>query len=286
MCKKLIYLMSFVLVLGVALTSTANAADPNLVGYWTFDEGSGTTAFDYSGNNYHGTITGAEWVTGQLAGALRFNGEDYVVVPPQAWSSIEKQVTIALWAYGDSDIQPQNDVIFGAFQDPAVNDARVAQCHLPWGNSNVYWDTGGTASGYDRINKAATPAEYEGSWQHWAFTKDADTGEQNIYLNGVLWHSGTGKTRTMTGVTAFTIGAKPNLTENYDGMVDDFRLYDRALSVAEVAWLADTTPEDDLYVPLVSPANIYDTEAKAFKWVNFRDFAVLANSWLLEQLFP
>ena len=47
--------------------------EPNqagLVGHWKLDEGSGTTAQDSSGNNYHGTITGAEWVTGQLGGAL------------------------------------------------------------------------------------------------------------------------------------------------------------------------------------------------------------------------
>jgi len=79
MCKKskircggLIYLVSDVLVLGLTLTSTANAAVPGLVGYWTFDEGSGTTASDYSGNDNHGTITGAEWVTGQFGGALNF----------------------------------------------------------------------------------------------------------------------------------------------------------------------------------------------------------------------
>ncbi len=47
MCKKLIYLVCFVFVLGLVLTRAADAADPNLVGYWTFDEGSGATAFDH-----------------------------------------------------------------------------------------------------------------------------------------------------------------------------------------------------------------------------------------------
>ncbi|HUV64717.1 MAG TPA: LamG domain-containing protein, partial [Sedimentisphaerales bacterium] len=161
--------------------------------------------------------------------------------------SIEKQVTIAFWAYGDAAAQPQAGFIFGAFQDPAVSDSRVASSHCPWSNGTVYFDTGGTApaSGYDRISKAATPAVYEGSWQHWTFTKDADTGEQSIYLDGALWHSGSGMTRTMTGVTAFTIGCRPDLANYYVGMMDDFRLYDRALSPEEVAGLAGVTKPFD-----------------------------------------
>ncbi|HUS73131.1 MAG TPA: LamG-like jellyroll fold domain-containing protein [Sedimentisphaerales bacterium] len=219
----------------------------NLVGHWMFDEGSGTTAADSSGNNNHGTITGAEWVAGQVGGALKFNGAEYVEVPPAAWSSVEKQVTIAFWVYGDPDAQPQACSCFGAYQDPAVENSRVAHCHLPWSNGNVYFDTGGTADGYDRISKAATPAEYKGSWQHWTFTKDADTGEQSIYLNGVLWHSGSGLTRTMTGVTAFTIGSNSMGAENfnYAGLMDDFRLYDRALSEGEIAWLGGVTKPFD-----------------------------------------
>jgi len=221
------------------LTSTANATDPSLVGYWRFDEGSGTIAFDSSGNDNHGTITGAEWVAGKVGRALKFNGAEYVEVPTAAWSSIEKQATVAFWAYGDPDAQPQANFIFGAFQ----NDARVMSAHVPWSDGTVYFDAGG--SSYDRISKAATAAEYEGSWQHWTFTKDADTGEQSIYLNGFLWHSGTGMTRTMTGVTTFTIGCRPGPTEYYVGMVDDFRLYDYALSLGEVAWLAGRTEPFD-----------------------------------------
>ena len=86
---------------------------------------------------------------------------------------------------------------------------------------------------------------YKGSWQHWAFTKDADTGEKKIYINGVLWHSATDMTRPMTGVTAFTIGARTDHTLGYIGWIDDFTLYDRALTPEEIAWSAGrTTPFD------------------------------------------
>jgi hypothetical protein len=224
-------------------------ADPgtaNLAGHWTFDEGSGATAADSTAKKNNGVITGAQPVAGRAGGALKFNGAEYVEIPPAAWSSVERQVTVAFWAYGDPAAQPQAGFIFGAFQDPAVGDSRVASSHCPYSNGNVYFDTGGTApaSGYDRIFKAATPVEYEGSWQHWTLTKNADTGEQSIYLNGTLWHSATGMTRPMRGVTVFTIGCRPDRANYYVGMIDDFRLYNRALSQQEIAWLAGRTSFD------------------------------------------
>ncbi len=251
MCKKskircggLIYLTSFVLVLGLILTRAADAADPSLVGWWKFDESSGTKAFDSSGNNYHGTVTGAEWVTGQLGGALNVTGST-VTVPPEAWSSIEKQVTVAFWAYGDPVLLPQRCHGFTARQGSLY----MSGTWFPYDGS-VYWDAGNLGDterpwACDRISKAVTAEEIEGSWQHWTFTKDADTGEMKIYLNGVLWHSGSGFTRPMTGVTAFTIGCRPGPTEYYVGMMDDFRLYDYALSLGEVAWLAGRTEPFD-----------------------------------------
>ena len=56
MCKRLILLVSLVFVLGSAWTSPVEAADPGLVGWWKFDEGSGTIAADSSGNGMDGTL--------------------------------------------------------------------------------------------------------------------------------------------------------------------------------------------------------------------------------------
>ena len=53
MCRKLIYLISFVLVMGLAVNAGAD-----LVAHWSLDDGSGTTATDMSGNGHDGTIGG------------------------------------------------------------------------------------------------------------------------------------------------------------------------------------------------------------------------------------
>ncbi len=74
----MICLISFVLVLGLTLTNTASA---ELVGWWKLDEGSGTTAFDSSGNGNDGTLQGAPaWVDdGKFGKAVKFNGSsDYL----------------------------------------------------------------------------------------------------------------------------------------------------------------------------------------------------------------
>ncbi len=230
MYRKVRTLMPLVFIAGLALASVSDAA---LVGWWKFDDGSGAIAKDSSGKGYHGTITNPLWVAGHYGGALNFEGASYVDVPPESWSTIVRQATVSFWAYGNPDQQPQANFIFGAFSDPANNEARRMSAHVPWSNGNVYFDTGGP--GYNRIEKAADAADYEGTWTFWTFLKNADTGDQQVYINGVLWHSGTGMTNTMEGVTKFTIGTKPSLAEGwYQGMIDDFRLYDHALTLDEI----------------------------------------------------
>ena len=72
MCRKLIFLVCFIFML--CLVSTASA---DLIGYWTFDEGSGNVAADSSGNGNDGTLEGGpNWVSGQLGSALEFEGSD------------------------------------------------------------------------------------------------------------------------------------------------------------------------------------------------------------------
>ena len=233
MSRRLCMLAIAAVMLGSVLTSVAAAGDPTLLGWWKFDDGAGDVAKDSSGNGYDGTVYDAAWVEGNLGGALEFTGSEYVDVPAESWSTITTQASVAFWAYGDPDSQPQSNFIFGAFSDPADNNARKMSAHVPWGNGNIYFDTGGP--GYDRIDKAGEAAHYEGNWTHWALVKNADTGDQQIFVNGELWHSGTGMTQTMEGVTKFTIGTKPSLAEGwYQGKIDDFRLYGRALTAEDL----------------------------------------------------
>ena len=72
-----------------------------------------------------------------------------------------------------------------------------------------------------------------------------------------------------------------------EGDLDELYIYHRALSQAEIRYLADDTPGDgELYVPVASRANIYNDEAPLARSVNIKDYALLAQQWLDEQLWP
>ncbi|MDF7822661.1 discoidin domain-containing protein [Pontiellaceae bacterium B12227] len=204
-----------------------------LAAKWLFDEGAGTIASDSSGNGFDGTIDGAAWTTGVTGSALEFNGSSSLVtLPGAAFSNVTDQVTIALWVYGGTS-QPRNDTTLYATD---MWGARCLQILLPWGSKKIYWDAG-NLGGYDRIEKTATNSDFMGDWNHWAFTKNASTGEMSIFLNGALWHTETGNIEWMSGITDVVLGAGNGYY--YDGLIDDVRLYSEALSESAIAAIYD-----------------------------------------------
>ncbi|MCF7973123.1 MAG: discoidin domain-containing protein [Phycisphaerae bacterium] len=228
---------------GQVLTPSAPTRD-YLVGEWTFDENGGTVAVDSSGHGHNGTIENGTWEAGPVGSALHFDGmSSQVIIPAAAWDTIVQQASVCLWAYVDSALV-QSPVTFAAYQDPVNGQSRVMSTHIVWSNGNLYFDSGGDATNYDRISKAAPASVYGDAWIHWAFTKNADTGEQKVYRNGMLWLSGTGLTRPMTGVTTFTLGAHNN-ANFWNGSMDEFQLYNRELTQEEILWLAGVTSPMD-----------------------------------------
>jgi hypothetical protein len=88
----------------------------------------------------------------------------------------------------------------------------------------------------NRLAKDARPGEFKGRWNHWAFTKDARSGEMAVYLNGEVWHQAGNMVKDIAPIDAFTIGA--NLNRNggwYSGDLDDVRIWDVALDRETIA---------------------------------------------------
>ena len=71
-------LIGSILMLLTLMTAYSYA---ELVGYWKFDENTGTTAYDSSGFNNTGTINNATWTSGKCGSGLSFGGNGYVLVP-------------------------------------------------------------------------------------------------------------------------------------------------------------------------------------------------------------
>jgi hypothetical protein len=236
-------------------------------------EGTGSVAIDSSGNGYDGTIVGAARVAGKYGNALEWNsldGGDYVLVD-DVLSNLTNTVTVTLWQNGNPEMQPQVDYVF----DSAPQE-KVFRGHIPHGDELIYWDAGGNdyLDNVDRINKAASdPNQYEGQWNHWAFVKNAVTGEMKIYLNGELWQAGTGHFEPID-VTSLTIGSRNDpdgqgYVYNYDGLIDDFRIYDVVLTEAEITNVMNNK--------VTSAANLNGDDN-----VNLADLAELTANWLVE----
>ena len=175
---------------------------------------------------------------------ILFNGGDKVIVPPAAFDNVSNEITICFWQYGTPEFQPEDGT---AFEGVNSDNQRVLNSHLPWSNGRVYWDAGYNG-GYNRIDKAATAPQYEGKWNHWAFTKNATTGVMRIYLNGVQWHTGGNLFNTMEDIVKFYIGAAAGWTNYYRGAIDDFAVFNVALDAATInAWKSRNYNADHPY---------------------------------------
>lgn len=141
-----------------------------------------------------------------------------------AFQSLDKEITISFWAKGDDRLPVNTSIIDARNKD----NFRMLNIHMPWSNGSIYWD----APNGNRINKAASAAEYKNQWNHWAFVKNGNDGSMKIYKNGALWHSGTDKTTSVKGITRFRIG-KGN-SYQYFGKIDQLRVWSKEISAAEI----------------------------------------------------
>lgn len=231
----------------------ATGPDPNgPMGFWDFNSAANATrALDVSGNGHAGTVIGATYTadgggfSGQLGDrAMNFgNGTGRVRIPDAAngvfdSASRSNALTVSLWIYGGAG-QPAQTSAFWIAENADGSGARSAQAHLPWSDTVVYWDTGNggdCCSPAGRISKAEPDAtKWKGRWNHWVFLKRGP--EKEIWQNGSLFHLGNGAYPLAT-LRNVTIGALSDGSGGYQGLIDDFALWDRALDGAEIQALA------------------------------------------------
>ena len=228
MYRKAIHLILYVLVIGIVLTSIANAADPDLVGWWELDEGTGTRAADSSDQGNNGTLQGnPQWVLGRLSQALQFDGvDDFVEVPHDTSLTVDNEVTVMAWINtsrhnsGGGDWQG----ILGKSNNPRSYN------FYTYTNGTLHFSVG-PGGGYVGSNSAGQVPLNE--WVHvCAMVVD---GHHQYYINGEdAGTGGSGSTLPGTADTAtFRIG-RTQETNHFLGMIDDVRVYRRGLTQEEV----------------------------------------------------
>jgi len=184
---------------------------------------------DDSGAGRNLQVNGGSADAGKIGQSILLNGSsdflDFSAADVLPGST--NAISIAFWQYGGSGA---NNTIIWAEN---ASSQRVINIHLPYGGQ-VYFDCGNSGGSYDRINKSVSAGDVTGQWNHWVFTKDVSAGEMKIYLNGFLFHSDTGKTRTLDTITSLYIGAEGGTTLFYDGRIDELAFWSSVLSEKEI----------------------------------------------------
>jgi hypothetical protein len=243
--------------------------------------------FDGNLNNSVGNAHGhmrvsPVFVPGVYGQAMRFDGYESSVAITDAmdlFSGIKKGITIAFWQYGDTSPHHTDTLCCSNYVYGVYNPTIAINLGL-WKPPGKYnWDCGSRWSFDGRLSgKHRYESEWSGRWNHWAFTKDVESGVMQIFLNGALFDSRNNATTPLEGIISFEIGA--GWYGGYDGLLDDFRIYDYALSGAEVAHAA-TNGTGIFDQPFMLPADLNDDNS-----IDFKDFTVLACEWLEKHLWP
>jgi hypothetical protein len=239
MCRKLIYSFSYVLVLCLILSSVAQA---DLVGWWRLDEGSGTTVSDSSGNGNDGTIVNnpvwdTKWIAGVSGSALEFYGVgtatgngDYVEISNSPSLNITGPTSIALWIRPDAD-DPEGKGTETAPMAKAMSGMSPDwsyQVRYGWGGPQPYmaftFNTSPRAWAF--VGKKLDRNE----WCHIACSYDGTT--LTTYLNGEATES-TPMGKITSSPTPVLIGSD-GWGCDWIGAIDDVRIYNHALSEAEI----------------------------------------------------
>jgi hypothetical protein len=133
----------------------------------------------------------------------------------------------------------------------------------------------------------------DGTWHHVAAVLDAsgapDVQDVKLYVDGVREYISAVKSAAIdTAITGVVrIGEAPWHNRPFTGQIDDLRIYSRAVPQAEIANLAGIAPGTTYHQPLTSFLNTTeDTDVMDDEKIDFKDYAVLIDSWLEEVLWP
>jgi hypothetical protein len=209
--------------------------DPNLICWWTLEEGTGTRVLDWSGHGNHGDFIGnPKWtIEGYDGGALNFDGAGESVIArfsDETWTTF----TVAVWAKSDVLFQSNNSSICATYGSTA-------------GGFQFSYDPENSYRYHSDVDQVIGPASL--NWVHLAVSYDGTIA--TVYYNGEYAGTFTPAADDLLA-NKFAIGVNRAEDNWFDGSVDDFRVYNKALTQEEVllAMRGDTSLAWD-----PSPAN-------------------------------
>lgn len=244
------------------VASTLPSMIPGLVAAYSFDEGTGTTVKDSSGNANNGTIGSATWSPyGRYGSALMFDGATAFVtvydstslhltsgMTLEAWVN---PVTVSLYPGGDF-----TDIIYkgqGEGTNGVFNDNFYLEESSPY---NYSADAGGTFGGLNTGAYGPSPLPAD-QWSHVAATYNGSVLE--LYVNGAPVSSLPQTGNIAVSPAAMTIGGDSYYPQFFWGLIDEVRVYNLPLTQAQI--------QADMNLPIgttpTAPANLAATTASS-----------------------
>ncbi len=200
-----------------------------LVGFWSFDEGTGTVAYDSSGKNNHGIVNGPVWSEGIVNGSLDYDGiDDTVTVPHNASIDLTTEFTLMAWVK----------------RAGPVNERIICKRN----------DTSGDGWGYELgkdgnlivnlylidyfVSKGKIPLS---EWTHTAITFNSNQGIVRIYINGVIDSVHYTNNPVTVNELDLQIGRQGNWPANFFyGQIDEVAIYSCALFPEQIQLIYTT----------------------------------------------
>jgi serine/threonine-protein kinase len=209
-----------------------------LVGYWKFDDGQGKLVTDSSPNGNHGVLLGnPRWVAGKSGGALSFAGEgskDAIEIRRSPSLDITGPMTIAAWVWPETKTGVQSILSRNLGTTQRGYTLRI-NGEEEGGRMEFIISSDGKR---EESVTASNPIE-AGSWSHWAGVFEPLIALR-IYRNGELDASATTNVprQQFNNKQDLGIARRPGGTHPFRGRIGEVRIYNRALTAAEIRQLA------------------------------------------------
>lgn len=226
--------------------AVSNVAPSSLVAAYGFNEGSGTTAADNSGNSLQGTLTNASWTAaGRFGNALSFNGTNaWVTIVDNSLLHLTTGMTLEAWV---------NPTTLSGWRSVLLKERTGALSYSLYAtdpNHSPSAPAGFINTGGGDVDSWGSAALVLNSWTHLATTYDG--AALRMYVNGTLVRSQAVTGNIVETSGALRIGGNSVWGEYFAGLVDEVRIYSRSLSQAEI--------QTDMNTPVGSPLRLLGDE--------------------------
>gem|GEM_PF-1967585 len=230
---------TFALLVAASVPFVYAAYDTDgMVGYWKFDETSGSTALDVSGHNNHLTYNGSPTVSTAVpttsftnARSLSYDGSDYLSQTTLS-SQPTSNLSICVWINTNSASTAQ----YIASLNRSVSNFEDEFVLQLSGSKLSFWDFTSLDYGFHEDEESSGVLSSD-TWHHVCFTKNGTAGI--YYIDGAQSGTKTAGANVSYGASDFYIGRDiRDADKQFDGEIDELRLYNRTLTSAEIAELA------------------------------------------------